>query len=180
MFAFLGGCSLAADDVMADALRMEYETARCTRRCVTTGRELRPGEVFYSVLLAEGSKLVRQDYSAEAWQGAPEKAVGWWKAEMPAREGVRMHWAPNDVMLDLLEQLADDSARADMRYVLGLLLVRRRVCRLENTKRDEGGHETLVLFCPRREQEYRVSVIPPDETRSKEIQEELAGLLFAK
>ena len=67
-----------------------------------------------------------------------------------------MHWAPNDVMLDLLEQLADDPARADMRYVLALLLVRRRVCRLEETQHGEPGHEQLVLLCPRREQEYRV------------------------
>jgi hypothetical protein len=159
--------------------RMEYDRAHCTRRCAATGRELRPGETFYSVLLAEGTNLVRHDYSAEAWQGAPEKAVGWWKSQLPAREGVRLHWAPNDVMLDLLEQLADDSVRADMRYVLALLLVRRRVCRLEETQHDQQGRETLVLFCPRREQEYRVSVATPDDKRTKEIQDELAQLLFA-
>ncbi|HTQ40665.1 MAG TPA: hypothetical protein VMJ32_16705 [Pirellulales bacterium] len=158
---------------------MEYEGVRCTRRCAATGRELRPGEKFYSVLAAEGANLVRYDYSAEAWPGPSEKAVGWWKSQLPAREGVRVHWAPNDVMLDLLEQLANDPAKADMRYVLALLLVRRRVCRLEETKRENAQHETLVLFCPRREQEYRVTVVAPDEARSKEIQDELARLLFA-
>jgi hypothetical protein len=135
--------------------------------------------MFYSVLVAKGTNLVRHDYSAEAWQGAPEKAVGWWKSHLPAREGVRMHWAPNDVMLDLLEQLANDPLRADMRYVLALLLVRRRVCRLEETQRDLQGQEKLVLFCPRRDQEYRVNVAMPDDKRSKEIQDELARLLFA-
>jgi hypothetical protein len=175
--------------LITDTLRMEYEGVRCTRRCAATGRELRPGETFYSVLVAEGANLVRHDYSAEAWPGPPEKAVGWWKSQLPAREGVRLHWAPNDVMLDLLEQLADDPTRADMRYVLALLLVRRRVCRLEEAKYDsqqEGAKhdlqqpETLVLYCPRREQEYRVSVAAPDEVRAAEIQEELARLLFAK
>jgi hypothetical protein len=158
---------------------MEYDHARCTRRCATTGRELRPGETFYSVLMAEGSQLVRHDYSEEAWQGPPEKAVGWWKSHLPAREGVRMHWAPNDVMLDLLEQLAGDPSKADMRYVLALLLVRRRVCRLEETKREDSGGETLMLFCPRREQQYQVNVVNPDQQRSREIQDELARLLFA-
>jgi hypothetical protein len=164
---------------MTELLRMEYEGARCTRRCATTDRELRPGETIYSVLMSEGSNLVRYDYSAEAWQGPPEKAVGWWKSQLPAREGVRIHWAPNDVMLDLLEQLANDPTRADMRYMLALLLVRRRVCRLDETKRDESGSETLVLFCPRREQEYHVQVAVPDEVRAKEIQDEMARLLFA-
>ena len=95
------------------------------------------------------------------------------------REGLRLHWVPNDVMLDLLEQLADEPARADLRYVLALLLVRRRVCRLEETQHDEQGLETLVLFCARRDRDYRVSVATPDERRAKEIQEELVRLLFA-
>ncbi len=135
--------------------------------------------MFYSALIVEGSNLVRHDYSTEAWHGPPEKAVGWWKSKLPPREGAQMHWAPNDVMLDLLEQLADDPARADMRYVLALLLVRRRVCRLEETQHGASGQEQLVLFCPRREQEYRVNVATPDEARIKEIQDELARLLFA-
>jgi uncharacterized protein YbaR (Trm112 family) len=66
-----------------------------------------------------------------------------------------------------------------MRYVLALLLVRRRVCRLEESKSDPQQHEMMVLFCPRREQEYRISVSIPSDTRIKEIQEELARLLFA-
>jgi hypothetical protein len=159
---------------------MEYDHVRCTRRCVVTGREFAPGEMFYSVLVAEGSNLVRHDYSAESWQGPPEGVVGWWKSHLPAASGNRVRWAPNDVMLDLLEQAASDPARAEMRYILALLLVRRRVCRLEESQHDEEGREVLVLFCPRREVEYRVPVAMPDEARAKAIQEELAQLLFAQ
>jgi len=82
-------------------------------------------------------------------------------------------------MLDLLDQLAQDPERADMRYVLALLLIRRRVCRLEQTVRDEENQETLHLVCPRRQTEYRVAVAMPDESRAQEIQNELARLLFA-
>ncbi len=158
---------------------MEYEQVRATRRCAATGREFAPGETFYSVLIAEGANLLRHDYSADAWSGPPEGAVGWWKTHAPRRHPQRIAWAPNDVMLNLLEQLADDPAHADMRYVLALLLVRRRVCRLEETERGEHDQETLVLYCPRREMEYRVRAATPDEERTKQIQEELARLLFA-
>ncbi len=158
---------------------MDYEHVRSTRHCAATGRELHPGETIYSVLMAEGAKLVRHDYAAEAWESAPENAVGWWKSQLPGRDVKRVHWAPNDVMLDLLEQLADDPAHADMRYVLALLLVRRRVCRLEEDQRDEHQAETLILYCPRREREYRVPVATPTAERTKEIQDELARLLFA-
>jgi len=158
---------------------MEYEHVHCTRRCAATGRELRPGEAFYSVLTDEAAKLVRQDYSTEAWTGPPAGAVGWWKSHLGQPTKRPVHWAPNDVMLDLLDQLAQDPERADMRYVLALLLIRRRVCRLEQTVRDEANQETLQLFCPRRQTEYRVAVAMPDQRRTQEIQDELARLLFA-
>ena len=66
-----------------------------------------------------------------------------------------------------------------MRYVLALLLIRRRVVRLEETERDDNGCEMLVLYCPRRETTYRVAVAAPNDERTTEIQHELAGLLFA-
>jgi hypothetical protein len=172
---------------------MDYEIHRSTRHCAKTGRELAPGETFYSVLTAAGSELVREDFAAETWEGPPEGALGWWKSHVPSPDAKKLHWAPNDVMLDLFEQLADDVAQADLRYVRALLLIRRRVMRLEDTERCEttGGPtgeptnekseagETMVLYCPRRESEYRIEAVPPTVERVSDIQQELARLLFA-
>lgn len=159
---------------------MDYEIQRCTRRCAVTDRELKPGETFYAVLVAENATLTRHDYSPEAWQGPPEGAVGWWKSQVPSPDARRMHWAPNDVMLQLFDELEHQPERQDMRYVLALLLVRRRVMRLEEEARQEDGSETLVLYCPRRETTYQVPAVMPDESRINEIQQELSGLLFAR
>lgn len=159
---------------------IEYDIQRCTRHCAATGREFAPGEAFYSVLIAAGPDLVRQDFSVDAWQGPPEGAVGWWRSQMPGPNDRRMHWAPNDVMLDFFEQLADQPDKQDMRYVLALLLTRRRVFRAEESEVDPEGRELLVLYCPRREITYKVPAVVPDESRINAIQEELAKLLFAK
>jgi len=159
---------------------MDYEVQRCTRHCAATGRELAPGEEFYSVLVEEGSQLVRRDYAPEAWQGPPQEAVGWWKSQIPNPQATRMKLAPNEVMLQLFDQLEGQPDRQDMRYVLALLLVRRRVMRLEDLQGDDEGRALLVLYCPRRETTYRVPEVPPGEQRIDEIQEELARLLFAR
>lgn len=156
---------------------MEYEIQRPTRHCTTTGREISPGEWFFSALVTEGANLVRHDYSQEAWKGPPEGAVGWWKSQVPTPDANKMRWAPNEVMLRLFEELQQQPTRQDMRYVLALLLVRRRVMRLEEERPDPNG-EVLVLYCPRRDQTYEVSAVMPDEARINEIQEELAKLLF--
>jgi hypothetical protein len=158
---------------------IDYEVQRCTRHCADTGRELQPGEVFYSTLTAEGAQVVRHDFSQEAWQGPLEGVLGWWQSHMPERNAKKLHWAPNDVMLELLESLDAQPDKMDMRYVLALLLIRRRVVRLEETEKDASGREVSVLYCPRRETTYRVVTEMPDDVRTAEIQEELARLLFA-
>ncbi len=161
-------------------MMIDYEVQRCTRHCAVSGRELAPGEVFYSTLTAQGAQVVRRDYAAEAWQGPPDGILGWWKAHVPLRDAKKLHWAPNDVMLELLETLESQPDKLDLRYVLSLLLIRRRVVRLEETARDEAGREISVLYCPRREATYHVVTMSPDEQRTQEIQEELAGLLFSQ
>ncbi len=157
---------------------MDYELQRCTRHCAASGRDLGPGETYYSVVREEGNELKRYDYAVEAWQGPPENALGWWKSQIPNVEAKRAQWAPNEVMLQFFEQLADQPERQDVRYVLALLLVRRRVMRVEEEERDDKGGESLVLYCPRRDANYRIMVVMPDETRINTIQEELTKLLF--
>jgi hypothetical protein len=184
---------------------MDYEIQRCTRHCSTSGRELLPGEAFYSALVAEGAELCRLDYAADAWQGPPENTIGWWKSEIPDPKNRRMHWAPNDVMLQFFDELSgqpdepsgepdepssepdEPSSEPDepsgepdkraMKYVLSLLLVRRRVMRLEENETDEQGNPLMVLYCPRRDVTYKVPAVVPDPPTAEKIQDELAQLL---
>jgi hypothetical protein len=160
-------------------MMLDFEVQRCTRRCAKTDRELKPGEAFFSVLMTEGAEIVRYDYAEDAWEGAPEEALGWWKSRMPEPNANRLHWAPNDVMLHYFEELESQEDKLDVRYVLSLLLIRRRVVRLEDTETDDAGREVMVLYCPKKESEHRAVVASPSGERIQEIQQELAGLLFA-
>ena len=159
---------------------VDYEIQRCTRHCASSGRELLEGETFYSVLLPRGAELLRLDYSAEAWNGPPADALGWWKSQMPTREAKKAQLAPSDVLLELFVGLGDQPQQVDKRYVLALLLVRRRIMRLEETQTDDQGQETLVLYCHRDESMHRVAVVLPSDERADEIQAELSQLLYAQ
>ena len=110
---------------------IDFDIQKFTRRCARLDRELRPGEAFYSELVAEGDQVVRRDYAAEAWQGPAEPTIGWWKSEVPDPKSNRMQWAPSDVMLEYFTQLLEDTQKAETCYVLALLMIRRRIFRLE-------------------------------------------------
>jgi hypothetical protein len=156
---------------------MDYEIQHAARLCQTTGRELAPGEVYYSALVESGAELTRQDFCVEAWQGPPPDSVGWWKSQRPEAGKRPSAGALNDLMLDLFDQCEHKPEQADMRYVLALLLVRRRVLRAEEDTQDAQGREILVLYCPRRDVTYQIAAVSPDDTRIQQIQDELTRLL---
>lgn len=158
---------------------LDFEIQRCTRRCSLTDRELKPGETIYSAIVARGADVVRLDFAQDAWGEAPDGTIGWWRSQVPDASGKKMHWAPNDVMLHYFEQLAGQEEKQDVRYVLALLMVRRRILRLEENVKDEQGRDLLKLFCPRNETQYEVAAALPDEPRMLEIQTDLAQLLSA-
>ena len=161
---------------------LDFEIQRCTRQCAATERKLAPGESFYSVLVVDGADVIRRDYCQEAWDGPPESAFGWWQSRVPQVESKKAKLAPNDVLLELFDQLAEQPEREDVRYVLLLLLVRRRVMRLEESVAAavaDSPATTLVAYCPRRDESYKVSVVKPDDDRIDAIQQELAHLLYA-
>ncbi|MGE0609247.1 MAG: hypothetical protein AB7O62_19300 [Pirellulales bacterium] len=154
---------------------MDYELQRCTRHCAATGRELREGEPIYSVLVGRGSKLERLDYAAADWPGPPEGVVGWWKSNIPHREQ-KQRQTPSEVLLEMLKQFDGVPDQADFRYVLALLLVRRRVLRIEETT--QSSADQLTLYSPRDEETFTVQAVLPDEQRARQIQDALSQIML--
>ena len=159
---------------------LDFEVKRCTRHCAKTDREFLAGESFFSTLVADGADVVRYDYGLDAWDGPPEGSLGWWKSVMPDHNAKKLHWAPNDVMLHYFHETEGRQEKQDIRYVLALLMIRRRIVRIDATESNQDGNEVLSLYCPRNEKRYQVPVMTPSKERIGQIQEELAQLLFAK
>src|SRR5437667_6813821 len=98
---------------------MEYQIQPNTRRCAITGRELQPGDKFYSVLLEEGGKFLRQDYSSEAWQGPPHGSFSFWAGRIPAGEENKRPPIDEELLLDFLQRLEGEGEpdRGSFRFV---------------------------------------------------------------
>ncbi len=80
-------------------------------------------------MIESGDDFVRRDYSAEAWEGPPDASIGWWKSRMPAAGERKLVLAPKEVLIDLLVGMGEVPAKEKTRYLLALLLMRRRLVR---------------------------------------------------
>ena len=53
----------------------DYDVSRTAGTCHATGHVFSEDESFYSVILETETGFERRDYSADAWEGAPDDAV---------------------------------------------------------------------------------------------------------
>ncbi|MBQ9127406.1 MAG: hypothetical protein IJY15_06560 [Thermoguttaceae bacterium] len=147
-----------------------------SRVCAATGRPFEPGEKIFSCLYEENGEIRRRDLCADAFASTrrPENAIAWWSSRL-ARDGEKkVKLAPDDAALDLFESLADRPDEAALRYVLALLLTRRRILRFEREEIDFGpdlgarpdSAPSIVVFSPRRDASY---VVPVVEMNAAEI-----------
>ncbi len=146
-----------------------------SKTCSATKRELQPGETFYSVLLDDERRL---DYGAESWTGPPPNATGWWKSTVPAVNEKKAKLAPNEMLLELFDRLANEADKVDVRYVLTLLLIRRRLFRYEREEENETGEKMLIVYSLKQNATFEIPVAMPNAQRLKEVQDYLNSLLY--
>ena len=157
----------------------EYKVNRCTRQCHILKRPLREGEWYYSVVLETGDEFLRRDYSAESWNDPPDGAVGWWKSRMPTIDQKKLVLAPIAVLTDLLRQMAGQPENAKSRYLLALMLMRKRVVRpLAENKEEPDSEPMLRLEVVATGAELEVPVCVISRSESKSLRDELNTMLY--
>jgi hypothetical protein len=156
----------------------EYQIQPNTRRCTATGRDLRPGEQFFSALLEEGSQFLRQDYSAEGWQGPPPGAFGFWTGKVPADDQQHKPRFDDDLLEDCFLRLEGQTepGRVNFRYVVALLLMRRKRFKFEQAVTSQGM-EKMCLRCLRTGERHEVVNPRLNPEEMAQVQEEVFKVL---
>ena len=156
----------------------DYQIQPNTRRCAVTGRELRPGETYFTALVGAGGQFVRQDYSGEAWTGPPAGAFSFWSGRVPSDTEPQKPRFDDDLLLECFERLEGqpEPGRVSFRYVVALLLMRRKRLKFEESL-TEDDHEVLLLRCVRTGAKHQVlnPGMTPDEMAA--VQEEVFKVL---
>ena len=114
----------------------KWEIARPSGVCAVSGRALAEGEEYYGVLFEEGETFRRADYALECWTGPPEGAYCYFKSRIPPRNKKKQVFIDDDLLINFFLRLADetDEGRLQFRFVLALILMRKRLLRYEQTE----------------------------------------------
>lgn len=150
-----------------------------TRICSATGRELKPGERFFAVLHDENGRLVRRDFALEAWTKPDHRAIAYWMGRVPEADKPRKSSFKDDLLIDCFQRMADvvEEDQLSFRYVLALLLMRRKRLKFEDAYRDEAGRDILLLRDARSGVVHTVIDPQLTEEQTSAVQEEVFRIL---
>jgi hypothetical protein len=126
-----------------------WDIGRFTGQCAVTGEPLSPGKQQVVALVEReddpSAPLVRMDFSEAGWNSParPKGVIAFWKATVPEPGEKKRGFVDDQTLLDLFERLGGDDRihRVRFRFVLMLLLVRKKLLRVTGTS-SEGGVET--------------------------------------
>lgn len=163
-----------------------WDIGRFTGRCASTGAELVPGSTSIVALVENledpSTPLARVDYSEDGWARSPHPGViAFWRSVVAAPEAKRRGFVDDQTLLDLFERLGGDERphRVRFRFVLMLLLVRKKLLRVVGTESSGGTEIWSVLPKGAAEGEAPQQVVNPKlaEDELKEITDQLGEVL---
>lgn len=114
-----------------------YDISKPAGKCAVSGRMIEPTEKFMTALRDTPDGLHRLDVAAENWEGFDKSdLLGYWQTTMPRPEEKKKLFIDDNILLEIFERLEgnDEPSRQNFRFVLGLILMRKRLVIYESSK----------------------------------------------
>ena len=152
-------------------------------QCAITGRDFVEDEFFYTLLFRERDGFRREDLSEDAWKerqgdSAAQQPYSFWRSKFEPPAPPPPEALAKETAEDLLRNymISQDPGHANARYILALMLERKRLLKQVEVKEDVHGR-TLVY---EHVKSGEVFIIPDPDLRLDQleaVQNEVAALL---
>lgn len=161
-------------------MQSEWTIQGRAEKCAMSEHEFAEGEYFYTLLFHDRDGFRRQDLSEAAWQQRNDniQPFSFWRSKFeppapPAPEALAKGTA-EDLLRKYMED--GDETHASARYILSLMLERKRLLKQLEVKQTDAGRTLIYQHVKTGE----VFVIPDPELRLDQldaVQNEVAALL---
>ena len=156
-----------------------YDVARPGGKCIVTGKDILPGEKFMAAVKETPVALERADVCLDAWKDYPrEGLLAFWQTTMPQPNAKKKLFVDDEVLRQIFEKLADtdEPAKLNFRFVLGLILMRKRIIVYEDTRQEDGKEIWTVRY---RGKDDQLDLLNPqlDDQKIVEVTQHLGEIL---
>jgi hypothetical protein len=158
-----------------------YSLAKVQGKCQTCGREIPPGQKLMAALRETPAALERLDVCPACWPNFDKQnLIGFWQMTMPEPSTKKPIFVDDELLCELFERLAEatEPAKVNFRFMLGLILMRKRRIAYESTRVQDGADIWSVRF---RGREDKMDLVDPklDKQQMAELSTQLSEILSA-
>ncbi len=156
----------------------EWNMPRRTDACVGCRRTFEVGESLRAFLYRSEAGYERRDYCLRCEPPADPAPLGTWKTRRPEPAARRVQAFDREAVCSFFECLegARDPAQVQLRFVVALLLWRKKVLKLERTA-ELGDHDVWEFVVVRSGTVHRVERPDLDEAQLERLSTQLERLL---
>jgi len=163
----------------APASKSGYDVPRPSGKCAVCGADIVPGDKFVAAIRETPTGFERLDINTDCWQNFDRaNLLGFWQTTMPSAEEKKKLFVDDQVLCELFERLADvtEPAKVNFRFVLGLILMRKRLIVYETTRHDDGKDVWVVRM---KGKDQRLALTDPklNEQEMTEVSQQLGQIL---
>ena len=162
----------------------QYEISRSSYRCTDCQRELAAQEEFVAAVRTDEQEddLLRQDYCLECWARRGEAGadvLGVWHTRVPPPTAKKKLFVDDELLVSFFERLegADDGAKLCFRYVLALVLMRKKRLVYDRARRLEDGTEIWQMHFKGSDRVHEVLDPKMDEQNIAQVSGQLGQIL---
>ena len=155
------------------------EVGRPGNRCAVCSADLAPGDRLMAALRETAEGFERVDVCPACWPAFDRAGLlAFWQAAVRRSDAKPKRFVDDEVLCELFERLADvpEPAKQNFRFVLGLILMRKRLLTYEASRHDDGRDVWVVR---RRGKQDRLDLLNPhlDELQVAEVSQQLGDIL---
>jgi hypothetical protein len=147
-----------------------------TGGCCKCEKRFEEAEVYHASLNTVKDGFERRDYCHECWSDQlRDESFSFWQARVPRKEEKKKLLVDDAVLMDFFKRLteSDDEEKSGFRFVLALILMRKRKLHYLSTQQGKSGEEIWIMKLVKDTKEYKV---PNPQLDDEQIEKIRAGL----
>ncbi len=162
----------------------EYNFSKPSSQCLKCQKSLGAGEEVVAVLRECGEEFKREDHCAACYNPAEplpsaDEIVGVWHTQVPEPQQKKKLFVDNELLANFFHRLedADEPARINFRFVLALVLMRKKLLVYDGVEKQPDGQEIWKMHFKGNDTVHKVIDPKMDETKIAEVSQNLGEIL---
>ena len=160
----------------------DYNISKFLGQCSLCGREVAPGGELVATVREGDEEFLRRDYCPECWESSGAEGaevLGVWRTRVRRPQEKKKLFVDNEMLVNLFGRLAEatEGQKVNFRFVLALVLMRKKLLVYDRTEKSADGTEVWMMHFKGSDEVHKVIDPHMDEDKIAQVSENLGEIL---